>query len=123
MELKAKVKQVLPLQSGVSARGEWKKATLIMEYGEEYPKEVAVSNMKKADDFVNLPVGTELVMQVEATSREFNGKWYTNIDCWKWEVATVVAQSQQLTPEQIKATYSQPQTQAPKQAVDDSFPF
>lgn len=122
MELKAKVKQVLPIQSGVSSRGEWKKATLIMEYGEEYPKEVAVSNMKKADDFGNIPVGTELIMQVEATSREFNGKWYTNIDCWKWEVVTVVPQSQPLKPKQIKATYSQPQTQAPRQAPDE-FPF
>lgn len=98
MELKAKVKQVLPVERGVSKKSgeEWSKATLIVEYGgDRYPKQVALFNFKNADEFANLPLGSEHTFSINIESREFNGRWYTSVECWKW---TSASQPQQAAP-------------------------
>lgn len=116
MELNGKIIKVLPLESGVGKQSgkEWKRATLIVEYGEgQYPKQVAISNMKNADAFAALAVGTTGTFHIEPTSREFNGKYYTNVDCWKWEVE----QAQQVAPTPIT-----PQP-VPSDSLGDPLPF
>ena len=88
MELKATVIQALPIERGVSRAGkEWEKATLIVQYGDaKYPKKVALMALKNAEKFAAVPVGSEVVFQVDVESHEFNGKWYTSVTCWKWDV-------------------------------------
>jgi len=110
MELQCRVINVLPLESGTSKAGkEWKRAMVIVQYGDaQYPKTLAVSNMKHPEEFAKLTVGTELTMNIDMKSREFNGRWYTNVNCWKWEV-TQLAQSN--TKQEWQAAYLQP-TQA-----------
>ena len=54
MEFQGIVKQVLPLESGVSKSGnQWSKASVVFDVttNPQYPKLVKVSNMKKADVF------------------------------------------------------------------------
>ena len=41
MEIQGKVIAVLPERSGVSARGEWKSQTYVIETQEQYPKKMA----------------------------------------------------------------------------------
>lgn len=92
MELIAKVVKALPLESGVSAAGkEWKKGTIIVEYGDRYPKQVALCTLQQADSFTSLPIGSNVKFYVDVTSREFNGKWYTTVECWKWELVGAAA--------------------------------
>ena len=84
MELKAKVIQILPLESGVSARGDWSKQTIIIETPGEYPKQIAVSFFNP--DNINIPeVGEVGTFHINLESREFNGKWYSDVKCWKVE--------------------------------------
>ena len=40
MELQGKVIAVLPERSGVSARGEWKSQSFVIETHEQYPKQM-----------------------------------------------------------------------------------
>lgn len=88
MEIKGKVVANLGVQKGTSKAGkEWAKATVVIEYGDQYPKKVALDNMKNADSFGALAVGTEGTFHIEVESREFNGRWYTSVNCWKWENA------------------------------------
>lgn len=100
MELKATVIQALPIERGVSRAGkEWEKATLIVEYGDaKYPKKVALMALKNADKFAAVPVGSEVVFQIDVESHEFNGKWYTSVTCWKWDVLGG-GQTQTVAPE------------------------
>lgn len=88
MEIKGKVVYNLGIQGGVSKSGkEWKKASLIVEIPSQYPKNVALDNMKRADEFASLGVGTEGTFQIEVESREYNGRWYTSVSCWDWKVS------------------------------------
>lgn len=88
MEIKGKVKAVLPLKSGTSAKGEWKRQVVIVEYQDgQYTSTVALENAKKADEFGKLNVGDEVTFKCNTpTSREYNGNWYTSVNCWGWDV-------------------------------------
>lgn len=104
MEIKGTVIKVLPIESGVSksTNKEWKRATIVVQYGEgQYPKNVAVSNMKNAEEFASLKEGEVVNLHIDVDSREFNGRWYTSVNCWKWESLSK-PESVQITDEPVK---------------------
>lgn len=88
MVIQGKVVQVLPLEQGVSRVGNaWKKASVIVEYGNgDTSHRVKLSNMKDADAFTALPVGMPANFYIDVQSREYAGRWYTEVNCWKWDV-------------------------------------
>jgi hypothetical protein len=87
MQLVAKLIQVLPLQSGVSKNGEWKKQDIVVETDGQYPKKVCISIWgDKASESV-LQVGNMLDISFDVESREYNGRWYTDVKAWKVDLA------------------------------------
>lgn len=131
MQIKGKVLQALPMEGGTSRNGNtWQKASIIVEVAEnpQYPKKIKISNMKNADAFSKLAIGTEVTFKVEIESREYNGRWYTEVNCWGWDApqnqqAPVV--QPQPTQQGWQAAYPQPtaQTQAAPAQGDDGLPF
>ncbi len=88
MDIQAKLIMLLPLQTGSSAKGEWKKQDAIFETAEQFPKKVCISFWgDKAEDIKNIKEGTSLKVHVNIESREYNGKWYTDLKAWKIESA------------------------------------
>jgi len=83
MEIKGKIIQILDPQSGTSVRGEWKKQDFIIETLEQYPKKICISNWNDKIPASTLQTGKTLNFGVNIESREFNGKWYTEIKAWK----------------------------------------
>lgn len=138
MELKGKVVQKIPLVSGVTKAGkEWKKSSLIVEtQGGDFPRKVYVSNFKSAEDFDQIPLNAEITMEVDVESREFNGKWYTSVTCFRYDItpsAPTDADGHEMTNEQIneniakmygaeQAQAQKPQVQAQPQQAED-LPF
>ena len=128
MEIKGRVIQSLGVQKGTSKAGkEWSKASIIVETDGQYPKKVALDNLKNAEEFAKLAVGTEGVFHIEVESREFNGRWYTNVNCWKWEMDQAQPSAQQpqsstptLDSLGVNSSHPQPAT-AP--ADDSDLPF
>lgn len=57
----------------------------IIEVGESYPKKVAISLGK--EELINQAtqkrLGEVVSFDVNIESREYNGKWFTNINAWK----------------------------------------
>lgn len=89
MEIKGKVIEQLGIYGGTSKSGkEWKKAEIVIETNEnpQFPKKVKMSNMRDAEKFAMLTPGAEGVFSVEIESREWQGKWYTDVNCWKWNI-------------------------------------
>lgn len=126
MEIKGKVVANLGVQNGTSKAGKnWAKATVVIEYGDQYPKKVALDNMKNADSFGALPVGTEGTFHIEVESREFNGRWYTSVNCWKWETTQQApAQSSQPVQQDWQAAYPQPAAKPQTASQEDGgLPF
>lgn len=89
MELKAKLIQLLPLQTGTGKNGEWKKQDIIVETeASQYPKKVCVSIWGDKINTSQLQIGKTLVISFDVESREYNGRWYTDVKAWKIEAAS-----------------------------------
>lgn len=85
MQITAKIIQLLPLQTGTGKNGEWKKQDVIVETEGQYPKKFCLSVWGDKINEEILQVGSNLKFSVEIESREYNGKWYTDVKAWKVE--------------------------------------
>jgi len=85
MQLTAKLTQLLPIQTGTGKNGEWKKQDIIVETDGQSPKKVCVSVWGDKINESQLKIGNKLKIELEIESREYNGKWYTDIKAWKIE--------------------------------------
>ena len=87
MEIIGKLVQVLPLQTGTSKNGEWKKQDIIIETQGQYPKKVCIAIWGDRINPAQLQTGNQLKISFDVESREFNGRWYTDVKAWKIENA------------------------------------
>ena len=87
MQLTAKLVQLLPLQTGTGKNGQWKKQDVIVETEGQYPKKVCISIWGDKINEDLLKVGSQLNFSFDVESREYNGRWYTDVKAWKIEVA------------------------------------
>ena len=87
MQISAKLIQILPLQSGAGKNGEWKKQDIIVETQEQYPKKICVSVWGDKIPSQPLIVGINLLIDIDIESREYNGRWYTDVKAWKIQVS------------------------------------
>ena len=87
MQLTAKLVQVLPLQSGQGKNGEWRKQDIILETEGQYPRKLCVAIWGDKINPSQLEVGNNLTIDFDVESREFNGRWYTDVKAWKIEIA------------------------------------
>lgn len=121
MEIVGKVVGLGNLNEGTSARGAWRKQELIIETIEQFPKKVCLvcwgDRVSEAQNFV---VGQTIKAQISIESREFNGKWYTDVRPFRFDVenpqqSQPVQQMQQTTQIQQFAaqTYEQPMNNIP----------
>jgi Domain of unknown function (DUF3127) len=85
MELTAKLIQLLPLQTGTGKNGQWKKQDIIVETDGTYPKKVCISIWGDKINESVLKIGSQLAISFDVESREYNGKWYTDVKAWKIE--------------------------------------
>lgn len=85
MQLKGKLIECLPLQTGTSKNGEWKKQDIIVETDGQYPKKVCVSIWGNKINNAILQIGKELLIDFEIESRPYNNRWYTDVKAWKVE--------------------------------------
>src|SRR5687768_13083501 len=88
MQLTGKLLQVLPLQTGSGKNGPWKKQEIILETEGTYPKKVCIAIWGDKINESLLKVGSMLTVQFDVESREYNGKWYTDVKAWKVEGAS-----------------------------------
>ena len=85
MQLTAKLIQVLPLQTGTGKNGQWKKQDIIVETEGQYPKKVCVSVWGDKINESQLQVGAQLAISFDVESREYNGRWYTDVKALRVE--------------------------------------
>jgi hypothetical protein len=87
MEISGSIVKILPLQSGTSKAGkEWKKQDVVIQQFGEYGKEVCVTAFgdKALQSLSKFIVGDTIDVKVNVESREFNGKYYTNLNGHWW---------------------------------------
>ena len=85
MEVKGKVVKKLPIESGISkSEKEWKKQVIVIDTGADYNPEIAIQAFgdDKIKDLNKLSVGDSVLIKCNVSSREYNGRYFHNIDGW-----------------------------------------
>ncbi len=84
MDIKGKIIQKMDLQSGTSKAGNaWKKQEYVLETLDSYPRKVKFDFFGDRSDQYPLEVGDVITLSFDIESREFNGRWYTDIRGFK----------------------------------------
>ena len=79
MEFEGVVYKILPPTKGTSARGDWQRQEVIFELQQEFSRKVCVIFFNKESDVARLREGMTCTGSVNIESREYNGKWYTDV--------------------------------------------
>lgn len=83
MEINGKVIQVFDKITGVGKTGNnWQKQEFILEQPGQYPKKVMISVWGEKVDQFAIRNGEEITASVDVESREYNGRWYTDVKAW-----------------------------------------
>lgn len=88
MEVTGKIIAVLPESSGVSksTNKPWKKREYVLETLEgQFPQKIAFNFFGDRADQYPLQLGQVIKLSFDINSREYNGRWYTDISGWKAE--------------------------------------
>jgi len=86
LAIKGKINKILSIESGTSKAGkEWKKQGFVIDTGAQYNPEVCFSLFgdDKIEMLKNYSEGQHVEVSFNVSSREFNGKYYHNLDAWK----------------------------------------
>lgn len=129
MELQGKVIAVLPARSGVSARGEWKSQSFVIETHDSFPRKMVfdVFGEERLSRF-NIQLGQEVNVSFDIDAHEYNGRWFNNIRAFDVRLvdpntvsAAPAAQTAPAAPQQPANAPFPPQ---PEQSnSDDDLPF
>jgi len=122
MERTAKIIQVLPEQRFNGKNGEIVKNSFVVEWQDNgYTQKLCLEVMgedKWSKMLKAVAVGNEVLVKYEATSREYQGRWYTSCACFY--CSNVGGQQQTQSPQQVQ----QQPTSTPQQSnIEDSLPF
>lgn len=110
MEIKGKFLRLGSLTEGTSARGAWRKQELIIETIEQYPKQVCLLCWGDTiDALATLNEGDVIKASISIESREFNGKWYTDVRAFNVSLASAPATAQAEQPAPQPTIQEQPQ--------------
>ncbi len=87
LEVTGRLIQILPEQTGNGKNGLWKKQDIIIETNEQFPKKISLSLWgDKVDQAQGYQVGQVLKVLASVESREYNGKWYTDVKPFRIDV-------------------------------------
>ena len=118
MEIQGKVVRLGNLTEGTSPRGAWRKQELIIETIEQYPKQVClVCWGDRVAEAQNFTPGQIIKAQISIESREFNGKWYTDVKPFRFEIEIQQAVQQPIQQPVQQYTVPQQQFQQPQNNI------
>ncbi len=108
LEVEGKLVQLLDKRSGVSASGtNWTSQDFVIEIPGQYPTNAVFNVFGDRVQLDQYQVGEYIKVSFDIRGREYQGKWYNTLNCWKIERPG----AQPGTPQPAAA----PQTAAPTQ--------
>ena len=138
MEIQGKVIAVLPERSGVSARGEWKFQTYVIETQEQYSKKMAfdVFGADRLAQF-NIQSGEVINVSFDIDAHEYQGRYFNQIRAWNVTKVSQQAAQQAMASSANAAGVANPtnqqnlfppeqqsaQQQAQQRGNSDNLPF
>ena len=120
LEISGRLTHILPEQTGEGRNGTWVKGSFVIETQEQYPKSICFivwgDMVNKLKSFKE---GDMLNVSFDVQSREYQGRWYTDVKAWKIEVANAggAAVPPDMPPPDFK------ETEIPSAEEGDDLPF
>ena len=131
LELEGRIARKLGVLTGTSARGTWSKQEFIFEYQEgNFPSQVCMNvwGDDKVRELDKFQAGDKVKVSFNVSSREYNGRWYTDVRAWRIEPAAA-AQPGGYAPQAAYAAPAAPSAPLPtaddmsSPLSDDDLPF
>lgn len=116
MDISGKIVQLLQVQTGQGKNGPWKKQEFILETGDTYPKKICIAVWGDKIDMGSLKTGDQVDVSFDVESREYNGRWYTDVKAWK--ISKKGAATSNSAANDIPASYDMPPASS-----NDDLPF
>lgn len=109
------------IESGVSQSGkQWTKQGAVIQTQERYPRTVYFTMFGDKIPEGGIQVGSVVEVAIEINSREYNGKWYTNVTGYRIQPVAPQPQGYQ-QPQYPQQQMPQPQPQQPQQPQQAPF--
>ena len=86
LELEGTIRTKLSVQSGTSARGPWAKQEFVLDYPDgNYTAQACLMawGQEKVQELSKYQVGDKVKVSFNVKSREYNGRWYTDLQIWR----------------------------------------
>jgi len=84
MEFEGTVYKILPAQQGTSARGPWHRQDVVFEMNSgNFTRKICVKFFNKESEVSALREGAVYNVSIDIESREYNGRWYTDLNVWR----------------------------------------
>lgn len=126
LELEGRIARKLSVQTGTSARGAWSKQEFIFEYQEgNYPAQICMNvwGEEKVRELEKYQVNDKVKISFNLSSREFNGRWYTDVRAWRIEPSGAQPQGGYNQPAPVQSDIPMPSADDMSAPVDDDLPF
>jgi hypothetical protein len=127
MEIIGKLIQKLPMQSGISKTGNsWQKQEFVIETLEQFSRKICANLWGERTAVLEaLNIDDKVVMSFDLESREFNGKWYTDVKAYKLEPVNANPQTPQAAAPASVSANEPPQEfdTFTDEGVGDDLPF
>lgn len=126
LEITAKLVSSLPEQTGQGKNGPWVKQDFIVETEDQYPKKICMSAWGDlVKQFNGYAMGTRLKISFRVESREYNGRWYTDVRPWKASVEghATGAPAPMDTPANFTNSGNELSQPVAASSVEDDLPF
>ncbi len=81
--IQGKVAEILEEQSGESRNGPWRRRDFILEMDDRFSRKVCISQWGDSIDSDPVSVGETVKAYINLQSREYNGRWYTDVRAWR----------------------------------------
>ncbi|MBR1782350.1 MAG: DUF3127 domain-containing protein [Bacteroidales bacterium] len=95
LELEGTLRQKMGVQSGTSARGAWAKQEFILEFPDgNFTSQACFTawGQDKVAELDKYQVGDRIKVSFNLKSREYNGRWYNDLQIWRLSPAGAAQQ-------------------------------
>ena len=86
LELEGTIRQKMGVQEGTSARGQWAKQEFILEFPDgNFTSQACFTawGQDKVQELAKYQQGDRVKVSFNLKSREYNGRWYNDIQVWR----------------------------------------
>lgn len=94
LELEGTIRQKMGVQSGTSARGPWAKQEFVVDFPDgNFTSQACFTawGQDKVQELDKYQVGDRVKVSFNLKSREFNGRWYNDLQIWRISPAGAAA--------------------------------